>query len=90
MNLFLCAHNSARSQMAEGLLLHPYEENRAFRPNLRLCGHPLRQRCSWILAGLSWRETLPSSKGGPVKFRKVRDALRAWIEQTFVKGGIHA
>ena len=62
--LFLCVHNSARSQNVTELF------GQTFDHVVTLCG-------------LFWRDFL-------IKLRKVRDALRTWTEQTFVKGEIHA
>ena len=131
--LFLCAHNSARSQMAEALLralggekfevasaghrpteVHPLAITvmkeigidiahqraknvtelfgQSFDYVVTLCGDDAPGSCPFFPGGKHYLYApFPDpAKGGLEEFRKVRDALRTWIEQTFLKGEIHA
>lgn len=128
--LFLCTHNSARSQMAEGLLrtlggdrfevasaghqptqVHPWaiqamaeigvdiSHHRAknvaeflgqsFDYVVTLCGEDAPGTCPFFPGGKRYLHVpFPDpSRGGMEDFRRVRDALRAWIEQTFLREG---
>lgn len=131
--LFLCAHNSARSQMAEGLLramggekfevasaghmpteVHPlaidamkeigidisYQRAKnvteLFGQNfdyvVTLCGDDAPGSCPFFPGGKKYiHAPFPDpALGGLEKFREVREALRVWIENTFLKGENHA
>lgn len=126
--LFLCAHNSARSQMAEGLLralggegfevasaghqptqVHPLAIQamaeigidisrqrakdvreflgQAFDYVVTLCGDDAPGSCPFFPGGKVYiHAPFPDpTTGGIQEFRKVRDDLRTWIEQTFLR-----
>ncbi len=128
--LFLCTHNSARSQMAEGLLralggerfevasaghqptqVHPWAIQvmaeigvdishhrtknvaeflgQTFDYVVTLCGDDAPGSCPFFPGGKRYLHVpFPDpSPGGVEDFRRVRDALRAWIEQEFVREG---
>ena len=88
--LFLCAHNSARSQMAEGLLRALGWEK--FDYVVTLCDDDAPGSCPFFPGGRHYfHAPFPDpAQGGLEEFRKVRDALRTWIEQIFVKGEPYA
>lgn len=129
--LFLCAHNSARSQMAEGLLralagdrleaasaghlpttVHPLaiaamaelgidiSHHRSkniteflgqdFDYVVTLCGEDAPGSCPFFPPGKNYLHAQFPAPGGREKFREVRDALRAWIEKTFLWEDVHA
>lgn len=131
--LFVCTHNSARSQMAEGLLramagdryevysagtgprgVHPLAMRAMQELGIDLSGHrskhvdtyrdvPMdyvvtvcdsaRERCPYVPArrrNLHQSFPDPSAAEGDEAtrleaFRRVRDQIRAWLEETFVR-----
>ncbi|MEN3009624.1 MAG: arsenate reductase ArsC [Candidatus Bipolaricaulaceae bacterium] len=126
--LFLCTHNAARSQMAEGLLralggdrfevesaghrptqVHPLAVQamaeigidisgqrakpvaeflgQTFDYVVTLCGDDAPGSCPFFPGGRRYlHKPFPDpSRGGLEAFRRVRDAIRSWLEETFLR-----
>jgi len=83
--LFVCVHNSARSQMAEAFL----KQGRMFHYVITVCDETSGERCP-IFPGISmrlhWSFEDPSSFTGSYeeklsRTRTVRDAIKARVDQ---------